>query len=220
MHLAGKKHQKKLKELEQIPIASLVTSPGKPVENAEATEDKTVISQEGKPVSCELCGINCTSYEVLKTHISGKKHQKNLEKSGKLIGPNPAVPVIEPVTEPVTKPVTEPVTEPITEPVTEPTPEVTPLVIGPQKQDSSKKEGIVVKVSGSEKKKRRGNHEDMETKKQKILEGGGTVDAIRTCTVCQIVCSSPDVYISHLAGSKHAAMALKQAEAQATGEET
>ncbi|KAI3726857.1 hypothetical protein L1987_66663 [Smallanthus sonchifolius] len=31
--------------------------------------------------SCELCGVCCTSRDMLNEHISGKKHQKNLKKS-------------------------------------------------------------------------------------------------------------------------------------------
>lgn len=179
-HMSGKKHQKKLKESGQIPDPSstLDTQPTK--QNPDSTEGKSVNPHDNNPVSCELCGISCNTYEVLKTHLSGKKHQKNLEKSEKTIGPNPA-------------------------PTTE--------------QNEGTEEGKIVNLDGgSRKKKRVGNDEDIGAKRQKILQGGAASDALRTCTVCNVVCSSPTVYISHLAGKKHAAMAVKQAESGLTGQ--
>ncbi|XP_024976986.1 zinc finger matrin-type protein 3-like isoform X2 [Cynara cardunculus var. scolymus] len=188
VHLTGKKHLKKLLESDQIPdpsltpIASLGTPPTKPMENLESTEGKSVISHEGKPAWCELCGIDCNTYDGLRNHIWGKKHQKKLEISEKPIGPNPA-----------------------------------PATL----QDSWKEEGKVVNVDGGNRKaKRVGNDEDLETKKQKVLKGGAASGAVRTCTVCNVVCNSPTVFISHLAGQKHAAMAVKQAETKSNGQET
>ncbi|GMH01363.1 hypothetical protein Nepgr_003202 [Nepenthes gracilis] len=49
-------------------------------------------------------------------------------------------------------------------------------------------------------------HEDLETKKRKIMESGVAADAVRTCTMCNVVCPSEIVFRSHLAGQKHAAM--------------
>lgn len=186
VHLTGKKHLKKLLESEQIPDLSLtpMASLGTPVmDNLEPMEGKSVISHEGKPAWCELCGIDCNTYDALRNHISGKKHQKKLEISEKPIGPNPA---------PATM------------------------------QNSLKEEGKIVNVDGGKRKvKRVGNDdEDLETKKQKVLEGGAASGALRTCTVCNVVCNSPTVFISHLAGQKHAAMAVKQAEARSNGQET
>ncbi|ONI08797.1 hypothetical protein PRUPE_5G201200 [Prunus persica] len=54
--------------------------------------------------------------------------------------------------------------------------------------------------------------EDLETKKRKIISGGAAAGAVRTCTVCNVVCNSQTVFNSHLAGQKHAAMVKKQAE--------
>ncbi|KAI3673369.1 hypothetical protein L6452_39487 [Arctium lappa] len=187
VHLTGKKHLKKLLESEQIPDPSLtpIASLGTPLmDNVESVEEKTVISHEGKPAWCELCGVDCNTYDALRNHISGKKHQKKLEISERPIGPNPA---------PATM------------------------------QNSLKEEGKVVNVDGggNRKAKRVGNDdEDLETKKQKVLKGGAASGALRTCTVCNVVCNSPAVFISHLAGQKHAAMALKQAEARSNGQET
>ena len=56
--------------------------------------------------------------------------------------------------------------------------------------------------------------EDLETKRRKVLEGGAAAGAVRTCTICNVVCNSQTVFGSHLAGQKHAAMVKKkQAEA-------
>ncbi|XP_021733940.1 zinc finger RNA-binding protein-like [Chenopodium quinoa] len=52
----------------------------------------------------------------------------------------------------------------------------------------------------------------METKKQNVLECGAAANAVRTCTICGVVCNSETVFNSHLAGQKHVAM-VKQAEA-------
>ncbi|XP_048443680.1 zinc finger protein 346-like isoform X2 [Pyrus x bretschneideri] len=56
--------------------------------------------------------------------------------------------------------------------------------------------------------------EDLETKKKKVISGGATASAVRTCAVCNVVCNSQTVFCSHLAGQKHAAMVKKQTEAE------
>lgn len=56
--------------------------------------------------------------------------------------------------------------------------------------------------------------EDLETKKKKVISGGATASAVRTCTVCNVVCNSQTVFSSHLTGQKHATMVKKQAEAE------
>ncbi|KAB2609431.1 zinc finger protein 346-like [Pyrus ussuriensis x Pyrus communis] len=56
--------------------------------------------------------------------------------------------------------------------------------------------------------------EDLETKKKKVISGGAIASAVRTCTVCNVVCNSQTVFSSHLAGQKHVAMVKKQAEAE------
>ncbi|XP_068307586.1 uncharacterized protein, partial [Pyrus communis] len=56
--------------------------------------------------------------------------------------------------------------------------------------------------------------EDLETKKKKVISGGATASAVRTCTVCNVVCNSQTVFCSHLVGQKHAAMVKKQTEAE------
>ncbi|KAI3820871.1 hypothetical protein L1987_08421 [Smallanthus sonchifolius] len=183
IHITGKKHLKKMKDSGQMPNLPLtpIASQDTPTANPESNEGKTVGLHETKPV-CEICGISCDTDEMMKFHTAGKKHRKNLEKSEKLIGPNPAL-----TTEPA----------------------ATPMVIGPLQ------EGIKRKNKG-------GTDEDVEAKKQKIVQGGASSDAVQTCNLCNVVCNSPRVFISHLAGQKHAAMAVKQAETQAvqTGQES
>ncbi|KAK1407339.1 hypothetical protein QVD17_38953 [Tagetes erecta] len=187
-HLKGKKHLKKMKDSGQIPnipqnpIASQDTPTTMPVVNPESNEVITVNLHEAKAV-CELCGITCDTNQMLKIHMTGRKHRKNVEKSEKLIGPNPA-----PVTEPVAK----------------------PGVIGPLPEE------VTAASDGSKRKaKRSDSGDDMEAKKQKILQSGTALNAVVTCTLCNVVCNSETVYFSHLAGQKHAAMAVKQAETQA-----
>ncbi|GFZ19258.1 hypothetical protein Acr_27g0009970 [Actinidia rufa] len=51
--------------------------------------------------------------------------------------------------------------------------------------------------------------EDLETKRQKIMHGGAAADAIRLCTICNVVCNSELVFAYHMAGKKHASM-MKQ----------
>ncbi|PWA97339.1 Zinc finger, C2H2-like protein [Artemisia annua] len=182
-HFSGKKHLKKLKQSEEIPDPSL--TPVVSLDQPESSEGKTVELHQGKPLSCDLCGIACNSYDMLKKHISGKQHQKNLEKSLKPIGPNLA-PAMEPVA-------------------------TAQGMIGPF-QD----EGKMVEGDGSNSKaKRKRRHEDVEKKKQKLLQGGAS-NALSRCTLCNVVCTSSDGLISHFAGKKHLKLALKQAETQST----
>nr|XP_010939250.1 zinc finger protein 346 [Elaeis guineensis]XP_029124262.1 zinc finger protein 346 [Elaeis guineensis] len=50
--------------------------------------------------------------------------------------------------------------------------------------------------------------EDLETKKQKLIQGGAAADSVRVCTVCNVVCNSDTVFAAHLAGEKHTMKAL------------
>lgn len=54
--------------------------------------------------------------------------------------------------------------------------------------------------------------EDVELKRRKLVEGGVTANAIKLCTLCNVVCNSQTVFNFHLTGQKHAAMVKKQAE--------
>lgn len=53
--------------------------------------------------------------------------------------------------------------------------------------------------------------EDLETKKQKVMEGGAAATAIRVCVICNVVCNSQTVFNYHLTGQKHATMVKKLA---------
>ena len=113
LHISGKKHQKKLKDSVQVP---------------DPVEGTTIISNEVKPISCEICGISCNTYEVLKIHLTGRKHLKNLEKSQPPSVPHNPVPTSEPVSTPA---VVEPVSTPkVVEPVS--TPKVVEPVSAPK----------------------------------------------------------------------------------------
>ncbi|XP_076903443.1 uncharacterized protein LOC143558504 [Bidens hawaiensis] len=84
-HASGKKHIKNLQKLDKIPnLPSTVT------DSASSLEGKDVNSIKINSTSCELCGISCTSLELLNTHIAGKKHQKKLKNAEKQCAPAPA----------------------------------------------------------------------------------------------------------------------------------
>ncbi|KAI6700529.1 hypothetical protein NL676_014853 [Syzygium grande] len=53
--------------------------------------------------------------------------------------------------------------------------------------------------------------EDLETKRRRVVQGGAAADAVRTCTICKVVCNSDTVFMHHLTGQKHAAMLKKRA---------
>ncbi|XP_077209804.1 uncharacterized protein LOC143845376 [Tasmannia lanceolata] len=52
---------------------------------------------------------------------------------------------------------------------------------------------------------------DLETKRQKIMEGGAAANSVRVCAICNVVCNSQIVFNYHLAGQKHAAQVKKHA---------
>ncbi|KAK9075477.1 hypothetical protein SSX86_003801 [Deinandra increscens subsp. villosa] len=162
-HVVGKKHSAKA-------IIQLASQSG----FFAATSYPSHGGSQKKPPTfqCGLCKITCTSNELLKLHIAGKKHLNKLKESGQI----PNLPLVNP------------------------------------------DEGKTVNSDGSNRngKKRAGSHEDVESKKQKVLQGGAALDAIRTCDLCNVVCNSPTVYDAHLEGQKHAAaMAVKHAETTA-----
>ncbi|XP_028796585.1 zinc finger RNA-binding protein [Neltuma alba] len=83
-------------------------------------------------------------------------------------------------------------------------------VIGPQPEGDKSKSG------GKSKSKRKAieTPEDLEKKKKKVLEGGAAAEAVKICTICNVVCNSETVFNYHLAGQKHAAVMKKQASLQ------
>ncbi|XP_062116601.1 uncharacterized protein LOC133830607 [Humulus lupulus] len=125
---------------------------------------------------CDVCKVNNNSSDSYVAHISGKKHQKNLEKqrmlnnTASLTDSSSTIPVIGPT----------------------------------EKLEAHKTSVIPSKKIGEE---------DLEKKMRKVVEAGGVADAIRMCTVCNVVCNSPTVFNSHLSGQKHLDMLKKLAVA-------
>lgn len=66
-------------------------------------------------------------------------------------------------------------------------------------------------VSGKKNKATAESLEDLETKRRRIVECGAAAEAVRTCSVCSVVCNSETVFNYHLSGQKHAAMVKKHA---------
>lgn len=79
-------------------------------------------------------------------------------------------------------------------------------VIGPPENPNKGKA-----VSGKKTKATAESLEDLETKRRRIVECGAAADAVRTCSICNVVCNSETVFNYHLAGQKHAAMVKKHA---------
>ncbi|XP_078178078.1 uncharacterized protein LOC144572391 isoform X3 [Carex rostrata] len=56
-------------------------------------------------------------------------------------------------------------------------------------------------------KKKKANHvvtaQDLESKKQKLIETGADANSVRTCTICNVVCNSDKVFAFHIASEKH-----------------
>ncbi|XP_004233376.1 uncharacterized protein [Solanum lycopersicum] len=55
----------------------------------------------------------------------------------------------------------------------------------------------------------------LETKTQKVLEGGAAANDVRQCLVCKVVCNSETVFSNHVTGKKHIANMKKQASGEA-----
>lgn len=49
--------------------------------------------------------------------------------------------------------------------------------------------------------------QELEMKRQKLLNGGAAVDSVRVCTTCNIACNGQEAFNDHLSGKKHAAQA-------------
>ncbi|XP_010259231.1 PREDICTED: zinc finger RNA-binding protein 2-like [Nelumbo nucifera] len=136
---------------------------------------------------CEVCKIDCNSKEVLDQHKLGKKHKKNLEKlEAAKKEANAPIPAVAPVAN-------------------------DPL-IGP-KENPAVEKGKTISVRPTKKKATSSSASgvDLETKRQKVMEGGAAPDAVKVCTICNVVCNSQIVFNYHLAGQKHIAMLKKQA---------
>ncbi|CAH1428303.1 unnamed protein product [Lactuca virosa] len=222
-HLAGKKHSAKAM-MQLVVTNGVVNTTSESDPKGPTPEPEAQTNNNPNPIQCQLCKISCSSIEVFNTHMSGKKHLKKLKESGQI--PDPSLTLIN---SQQGKPVWCELCG-----ISCDTYDVFKTHLSGKKHkknlEKSEKpvegggmlrneEGKVVNVDGNgngsnRKTKRVGGDEDMEAKRQKILQGGGALDALRICTVCNVVCSSPTVYDSHVAGRKHAAnaMLVKQAE--------
>ncbi|XWS47954.1 hypothetical protein CRYUN_Cryun13aG0030400 [Craigia yunnanensis] len=49
------------------------------------------------------------------------------------------------------------------------------------------------------------NGQELERKKQKLLNAGAVVDSVRMCTICNVACNSHEAFTKHLSGRRHAA---------------
>eukprot|EP00268_Persea_americana_P040438 TRINITY_DN4016_c0_g1_i1.p1 TRINITY_DN4016_c0_g1~~TRINITY_DN4016_c0_g1_i1.p1 ORF type:complete len:545 (+),score=111.58 TRINITY_DN4016_c0_g1_i1:269-1903(+) len=155
---------------------------------------KSMKSEVVQPFICELCKIYCSSQDILNTHNLGKRHQKNLEQFEKL-----------------KKAAAAAVTAAVN-------PEI---AAGMNKTPLEAKAKTTI---GDAKRKKLASAykpgEDLETKKQKLLEGGTMADSVKACIVCNVVCNSETVYKYHLAGQKHATLLKKQMQMQTAATST
>ncbi|KAF3968225.1 hypothetical protein CMV_007864 [Castanea mollissima] len=185
-HLAGKRHasQAGLIALNGVgPYIAAVKSQISSTWKKFPVKNKVVQS-----AWCSVCKINCNSNDVYIKHLSGKKHQKNMEKQSKSKNE-------------------------VSAPASNALPAPTNPIIGPVENPDANKGKTVAKNSSNKVAESQAPREDLETKKRKVLECGAAAGAVRTCTICNLVCNSQSVFNSHLAGQKHAAMVKKQAEA-------
>lgn len=148
--------------------------------SAKKKKKKSKKTEVVQPVWCELCSISCTSQEALDRHKLGKRHKKNLEKLEEL--KNVAA-VVKP--DSLVAGTTE----------NQPGEEAKTTEVGPKRKQTASKSKT---------------GEDLETKKQKLLECGITADLVKVCTICNVVCNSETAYSFHLSGQKHATQMRKQ----------
>ncbi|XVF50026.1 hypothetical protein PTKIN_Ptkin04bG0062500 [Pterospermum kingtungense] len=139
---------------------------------------------------CDVCKITCNSVDVYAKHVSGKKHLTNLEILEKSKNGTCDSSSIDTST-------------------------ATNLIIGPV-ENAAGNNSSVVNLQNSEKSTAHSEapKEDLETKKNKVIQGGAAASAIRVCTICNVVCNSQKVFIYHLTGQKHADMVKQQADAR------
>lgn len=173
-HVAGKKHIAKERALGSMANSNPISGNAQET-NAQSNQTKKRKKGESSQAWCDVCKISCTSNDGLQTHLSGKKHQKNLQKLQN---------------NETTKSSTG-------------ASETTDAAKPPKPRQAKKK----------------GQTDDVNVKKQKILESGTSESALRMCTICNVVCNSDTVFKSHLDGKIHAAM-VKQAEGLTAGLQT
>ncbi|KAL3844618.1 hypothetical protein ACJIZ3_002021 [Penstemon smallii] len=188
---------------------------------------------------CEICNIECNSRDVLDQHKLGKKHKRNFEKlkvattnipvpaiatapppvaatypanadtypsipaaapampaaSLVIVAASPAIATASPAIVATSIPLSDSTSVPIDKPI-----------VGPE--DNPDKANLS-KAKKARKKRAAALIEDLDTKRRKALEGGTAADALRTCTICNVVCNSETVFNYHLVGQRHAATLKK-----------
>lgn len=167
-HVSGKQHLEKLKASETNKAANLPST---------AIKTEVANPYESNSTRCELCGISCTSHYELKNHISGKKHQKNLKKSGNLSGHNPAPAAKQSLQDPM-------------------------IEEGEIVEESNKRKANISLTSD--------NDDNVDKKKQKMMEEEGGTGDLLTCQTCNVVCKGIMAFNSHVASFEHSAMVMKQ----------
>lgn len=157
---------------------------------------------------CGVCKIDCNSRGVLEQHELGKKHQKNLQKLKVTTAsiPGPAVVTASPAIVAPPPAVLAPSSAAIDASTPLPASALAPIdkpIIGPEECPEKSKNFKKAR------KKAAARTENLETKRRKVLEGGATTQAVRACSICNVVCNSDTVFNYHLAGQRHASMVKK-----------
>ncbi|KAI7741204.1 hypothetical protein M8C21_026493 [Ambrosia artemisiifolia] len=244
-HKQGRKHLKSLQNPAGSSVSAPTMVPPPPVASetlvGELEKKKPGILQPGAKadsIHCDLCNVVCYSQEIYQKHVVGKKHSAKAiiqlasmngyfaatsnSSGGSQKKPNTFQCGLCKITctsnellsmHIAGKKHLNKLRESGQIPNLPSTTVASPMV-------NLESEGNNVNSDGSNMNgKRAGSHVDVESKKQKILQGGAPLNAIRTCTLCNVVCNSPTVFNAHLAGQKHAAMVLQLAETLTTGQE-
>lgn len=239
-HLSGKKHTNNLQKLyapktaSQAGQASTGKSGGKRKEGAMSVDLQTKKQKllEGGTAAqsvrvCSICNVACNGEIAFADHVAGKKHLAQEKALANTANPKPTS---------ATKPKAKP-----NEKKTKKANNAGTAWCEVCKIGCTSNEGLEVHKQGKKHKKnleklqnpkpdppkptstaakppaaKSKEPEDVETKKRKVLESGTSEDAVKTCTVCNVVCNSETVFNAHLAGQKHAAM-VKQKEAEDAG---
>ncbi|KAH9331628.1 hypothetical protein KI387_003736 [Taxus chinensis] len=194
-----------------------------------------VVTGPGGPGWCSVCEIECNSREVLESHYLGRKHKRRLEKNQELLafqkkanerhtqqlGPGN--------TEDNLKRNKEKDTQTLlgnslinTKKNQNALPDIKlqahqqPAVTEKVKNlDKNQNQGGVAEAKASDsnlgkrKQKTKAAADNIDTKRQRLLDAGTAITELKVCTLCNAVCNSQVVFDSHLAGKKHAAQVKK-----------
>ncbi|XP_028804309.1 zinc finger protein 385B isoform X2 [Neltuma alba] len=147
------------------------------------------------PSRCEICSIDCNSKKVYISHLSGKKHQRNLEKVSQSEDNRAIASVASAAAATMTEIDVQQATKQAIEPQEK-------LETSPQEGMDTHESGNIVIFEAPEK--------DTETERLRIEPfGGAAITFSIVCELCNAACNSETVFNSHLHGKKHAAMAKK-----------